>query len=81
MGVGEPIVLSDEDAIRLRDAIRAERKATEALELVTLQHRIARQVAESERGVVLDELADKYGFDNTAAHDFDFGARTITRKA
>ena len=80
MGVGDPIVLSDEHAIRLRDALRAERLATEALELITLQYRTALHTARAARGVILDELADTYGFDSTTAHDFDFGSRTITRK-
>lgn len=80
MGVGEPIIMSEADAIRLRDALRAERLAAEALELVSLQHRTALHTARATRGAILDELADRYGFDSTMPHDFDFGLRTITRK-
>ena len=81
MGVGEPITISDADAIRLRDALRRERLAAEALERVTLEHRIALHSARAERGAILDTLADTYGFDSTAEHSFDFGLKTITRKA
>ena len=69
------------DAVLLRDALRRERVATEALERVTLQHRIALHTASAERAALLDSLADKYGFDSTAPHEFDFGLKTITRKA
>lgn len=79
MGV-EPIVVSETDAQRLRDALRAERLATEALELETLRLRIVLHTARATRAAILDELADRYGFDSTMPHDFDFGLRTITRK-
>ena len=81
MGVGEPIGIDLADAVMLRDALRRERLATEALERVTLEHRIALHSARAERGALLDSLADQYGFDSTAEHSFDFGLRTITRKA
>ncbi len=79
MGV-EPIIISDEDAKALRDAVRAERMAVEALELVTLRHRVALHEAKSMLAAVLDTLADTYGFDSTTAHEFDYATRTLTKK-
>lgn len=81
MGVGEPITVSDVDAIRLRDALRAERLAAEQLEYETLKHRTTLHLARVACVAILDELADTYGFDSTAPHEFDFGLKTITRKA
>lgn len=79
--VGEPIVLTAEDALALRNAIRYERDAGDDLERVTLEHRLALHTARAERMALLDRLADQYGFDSTAPHEFDFGLQTITRKA
>lgn len=81
MGVGEPIVISQDDADRLRDALRAERLAADALELASLQGRIALHHAKAQRVAILDELADTYDFDSTTAHEFDSVACTLTKKA
>ena len=81
MGVGDPIIISDAHATVLRDVLRLERHAAEALERATLEHRILAHTARCQRAAILDQLADEYGFDSTADFIFDFGLKTITRKA
>ncbi len=74
------ITLSAEDANRLRDAIREERKAKEALEAETLRCRLVVSHAITARAVVFDELADKYGFDSFAIFDFDWASKKLSEK-
>ncbi len=74
------ITLSPEDADRLRDAIRVERQAKDALEAETLRCRLVVHHAITARAVVFDELADKYGFDSFAVFDFDWATKVLSEK-
>lgn len=74
------VELTQEEADKLRDAIRAERKAADDLELATLEFRTRLHHARTFRAALLDTIADTYGFDSTTAHEFDWATRTLTKK-
>ena len=74
------IQLTPEDAIRLRNALVAERQARDALEIETMSHRLALLRASSVRAALFDDLGDAYRFDTSTPFDFDWVAATLTPK-
>lgn len=74
------IQLDKDDALKLRDAIRAERRAHEKHEAAQLRARLDLLHVRSARMALFEELGDKYGFDSTNPFDFDSVAATLTPK-
>jgi hypothetical protein len=74
------IELTIEEAQRLRDAYRAETTQRELHEIAQLRARIAALEAISARRAVLESIADAHDFDATEVWEFDFQARTLTKK-
>jgi hypothetical protein len=78
--MNNPIVITDDEAVLLRDSIRREAQTREDHELVVLRARIAALEAGSARRAVFEMIADAHHFDATDAFEFDFQARTLTIK-
>ena len=74
------IQLTVDESNSLRDALRDERLATEALEIAQLTARTTLHHAISRRAALLDTLADKYGFDSSDPHSFNCADHTLVKK-
>jgi hypothetical protein len=73
------IVVSEEDARVLLDAARAETRARQAAELLTLRAKLALLEAAEAKNAVIESLARRYGFDADEPFTFDHRTRTLTQ--
>jgi hypothetical protein len=76
----QPVVLTEDEAKLLRDALRRERESQENHELSVLRARVSALEAASARRAVFESIADAHSFDATDAFEFDFQSRTLTIK-
>lgn len=73
-----PIILTEDEAKSLRDALRREQDSRDGHELTVLRARVAALEAASARRAVFESIADAHTFDATDAFSFDFPSRTLT---
>lgn len=78
MSEEQRIILTEDEAKQLRDALRKETELREQHEIATLRARIAALEAVSARRAVFESIADAHGFDSTDTFSFDFQARSLT---
>ena len=76
----QPIVLTEDEAKNLRDALRREQQSQEGHELAVLRARVSALESLSVRRAVFEAIADVHNFDATDGYEFDFQSRTLTMK-
>lgn len=76
----QPIQLTEDEAVKLRDALRREAESRDDHELAVLQARVAALEYASARRAVFESIADAHNFDATDAFEFNFQSRSLTIK-